>query len=356
MPSRYVYVSNAEDGAISGYAMDLASGDLTPIGSFAAGANVMPMAVSPDNRHLYAAIRSAPLSVATFAIDPGSGRLGRVATAPLPDSMCSIATDATGRFLLSASYGGSVAAVSPIGADGAITAPAHQVVTTGKHAHAIRPDRTNRWVLVPTLGGDHINQYRFDAVAGRLTPATPPTVAAKAGDGPRHLVISPDNRFVYVLCELTGIVIQFALDDDAGTLTARTRTASVPADAGLVPGGPRAPGTSTVSDEVPCVWAADLQITPDGRFLYATERTTSKIALFTVAAGTGAITYIGNFATETQPRGIGISPDGRFLVASGEKSDRIIVFAIDRSTGNLTTVGRYPTGKGANWVEFVDLP
>ena len=108
-------------------------------------------------------------------------------------------------------------------------------------------------------------------------------------------------------------------------------------------------------DENPKVWAADIQITPGGKFLYSTERTTNKIALFTVAPGTGKLAYVANFATEAQPRGIRIDPSGQYLVASGEKSDHLSVYKIDQSTGKLGEPSRYPVGNGANWVEIVDV-
>ena len=100
---------------------------------------------------------------------------------------------------------------------------------------------------------------------------------------------------------------------------------------------------------------ADIQIAPNGNFLYSTERTTSKIALFTVAPGTGKLTYVANFTTEAQPRGIRIDPSGQYLVASGEKSDHLSVYKIDQSTGKLGEPNRYPVGNGANWVEIVDV-
>src|SRR4029077_2235334 len=109
------------------------------------------------------------------------------------------------------------------------------------------------------------------------------------------------------------------------------------------------PFAAPPKDEKPKVWAADIQITPNGKFLYATERTTNKIALFTVAPGTGKLAYVANFATEAQPRGIRIDPTGQFLVASGEKSDRISVYKIDKSTGKLGEPSRHPVGNGANW-------
>ena len=103
------------------------------------------------------------------------------------------------------------------------------------------------------------------------------------------------------------------------------------------------------------VRSADIGITPNGKFLYTTERTTNKIALFTVASGTGKLAYVTNFATEAQPRGIRIDPHGRYLIASGEKSDRLSVYKIDPGTGKLGEPSRYPVGNGANWVEIVEL-
>ena len=95
--------------------------------------------------------------------------------------------------------------------------------------------------------------------------------------------------------------------------------------------------------------------TPNGKFLYSTERTTNKIALFTVAPETGKLAYVTNIATEAQPRGIRIDPVAKYLIASGEKSDRVSVYKIDQSTGKLGAPARYPVGNGANWVEIVDV-
>jgi 6-phosphogluconolactonase len=348
----FVYVSNADDGNIDGYALDQATGALTPLGKTQAGPKVMPMTLSPDKRHLYAVLRSEPFAVLTYAIDPATGALRQEATAPLPDSMAYVSTDAAGRFLFTASYGGHKVAVSPIEADGLVKAEAGQVIPTGKNAHAIRADRTNRFVYATNLGSDQIVQFRFDAATGKLTPNDPPVVKTAVGDGPRHPVLSPDDKQLYVLCELSGNVLRFAVDQDKGTLTLLDSTGTVPAEAGLVPGTP--PGAP--AGDKPKIWAADLQATPDGRFLYATERTTSRIALLSVDPGTGKPTYVANFPTETQPRGIRIDASGTWLVASGEKSDRLAVYRIDKTSGGLTPMGRYPVGRDANWVEIVDLP
>jgi 6-phosphogluconolactonase len=358
----FVYVSNAQDGNIDAYNMDMSTGALTPVGKTEVAKLVMPMTVSPDKKYLYAVIRSQPTRVLTYAIDPASGALTQKASAPLPDSMPYVSTDQTGRFLFTASYGGDKLAVSPIGENGLVEAEAIQVIPTGRNAHSIMPDRTNKFVYAATLGANQVLQFTFDSKTGKLTANEPPAVSPEAGHGPRHLAFSPDNKYLYVLNELSGHVTQYTIDPSKGTLTLVDSISSVPAEAGLAWGAAQAPvgaapalASVAAKDEKPKVWAADIQITPDGKFLYSTERTTNKIALFTVAPGTGKLTYVTNFATEAQPRGIRIDPTGQYLVASGEKSDRISVYKIDKSTGKLGEPSRHPVGNGANWVEIVDV-
>lgn len=362
MAKTFVYVSNAQDGNIDTYNMDMSTGALTPVGKTEAAKMVMPMTLSPNKKYLYAVIRSQPTRVLTYAIDPATGALAQKASAPLPDSMPYVSTDHTGRFLFTASYGGDKLAVSPIGENGLVEAEAIQVIPTGRNAHSIMPDRSNNFVYAATLGANQVLQFTFDSKTGKLTANEPPAVSPEAGHGPRHLAFSPDNKYLYVLNELSGHVTQYTIDPSKGTLTLVDSISSVPAEAGLAWGAPQAPvgaapapASVAAKDEKPKVWAADIQITPDGKFLYSTERTTNKIALFTVAPGTGKLTYVTNFATEAQPRGIRIDPSGQYLVASGEKSDRVSVYKIDKGTGRLGGPNRYPVGNGANWVEIVDV-
>ena len=356
----FVYVSNAQDGNIDAYTMDTNSGGLTPIGKTEAAKLVMPMAVSPSKKHLYAVIRSQPTRVLTYAIDPATGTLSQKASAPLPDSMPYVSTDRTGRYLFTASYGGDKLAVSPIGENGLVEAEAIQVIPTGRNAHSILPDGSNKFVYAATLGANQVLQFTFDSKTGRLSPNEPASISPQPGHGPRHLAFSPDNKYLYVLNELSGHVTQYAIDPGKGTLTLVDSISSVPAEAGLAWGAPQAPvgaapAAAAPKDDKPKVWAADIQITPNGKFLYSTERTTNKIALFTVAPETGKLTYVTNFPTEAQPRGVRLDPAGQYLVASGEKSDRISVYKIDQGTGKLGEPSRYPVGNGANWVEIVDV-
>jgi len=346
----FVYVSNAEDGDIGTYTL-LPDGTLRPGAKIEAGKPVMPLSVSPDRRFLFAAVRSKPFTVITFAVDPKSGALSRRSSAALAESFPYIRVDKTGRFLLGASYGGNLISVNAIGKDGAVSDP-KQVIPTARNAHSIITDNTNRFVFVPHLGTDQIFQFRFDARTGRLTANTPPVVQMKAGSGPRHIIMSPDNRFAYLLNELTATVTTLSLDAKTGLLTEVGSASALPSDTRLVPGAPRpSPGRNVDSD----VWASDLHLTPDGKFLYAAERTSSSIGALAVDRATGKLTYLSSTPTESQPRGFAIDPTGRTLIVSGEKSETISVYAIDPATGALALREKYPTGKGSNWVEIVSF-
>ncbi len=213
----YVYVSNAEDGDIGMYTLE-SDGTLKPGGRVEAGKLVMPMSVSPDNRYLYAAVRTKPYSVVTNSIDRKTGALKQRSQGPLAESFPYISTDKTGRYLLGASYGGNLVSVNAIGKDGKVITP-QQVIPTARNAHSIITDKTNRYVYVPHLGTDQIFQFRFDAKTGKLTANTPPILQMKAGSGPRHIIISGDNKFAYLLNELTAMVTTLSLDQKTGLLS-----------------------------------------------------------------------------------------------------------------------------------------
>ncbi len=353
----YVYVSNAEDGDIGSYTLQ-ADGSLQPGARTEAGKVVMPMAVSPDRRFLFAAIRSKPFSAITYGIDRQTGALKKLSSAALAESYPYITSDKSGRFLLGASYGGHQVGVNAIGRDGRVSDP-RQVIPTGRNANSIITDRSNRFVFVPHLGTDHIFQFKFDAKSGKLASNTPAVVQMKAMTGPRHIVVSGDNRFVYLLNELTATVTTLALDARTGLLTEAGTASALPADSKLVPGAPRGavgvPGGPPPRNTDNDIWASDLHLTPNGKFLYAAERTSSSIGAFGVDGATGKLTYLSSTPTEKQPRGFAIDPKGRFMVVSGEKSETISVYAIDPANGGLTAVHKAATGKGSNWVEIVSF-
>jgi 6-phosphogluconolactonase len=350
----YVYVSNGEDGDIGTYTME-SDGTLKPGGRVEAGKLVMPMHVSPDKRFLYAALRSKPYSVVTYAIDRKTGALKQLSKGPLVESLPYIYVDKTGRYLLGASYGGHLVSVNPIGGDGKVCEP-QQVIPTARNAHSIVTDKSNRYVYVPHLGTDQIFQFRFDAKTGKLTANTPPVVQMKAGTGPRHIIVSGDNKFAYLLNELTAMVTTLALDQKTGLLSQVSEASALPPDSKLKPGAPRVPAGQgeTPRDVSNDIWASDLHLTPDGKFLYAAERTSSTMAAFSVDATTGKLTYLASTPTEKQPRGFRIHPKGKYMVVSGGLSETISVYSIEAS-GGLTLLQKSPTGKGSNWVEIVSF-
>jgi 6-phosphogluconolactonase len=331
-----VYVSNAESGDIHVLHLDPARGTLAPVQTVPVGGEVMPMALSPDRRRLYAARRSEPREALSFSIDPKTGELAALGAAALPHSMAYIATDRSGRWLFSASYGGNQIAVSPIDADGVVQA-AQQVLPTGPNAHAIQADPSNRFVFASTLGAGEVVQLRFDAATGRLTPNTPPTLRPHASASPRHFVFSKDSRFVYLLNELDAAIDVLAFDEASGTLRPLQTLGSLP------PGFAGEP------------WASDLHLTPDGRFLYCSERRSDTLAAFRVDMERGALSPIGHVPTESQPRGFHITPDGRFLIAAGQRSHRLRLYGIDAQTGSLQTLGHCAAGQGPNWIESIML-
>jgi len=326
----------------------------------AAGPNVMPMAVSPDRTRLYAAVRAKPYRLQTFSIAPSDGHLTLVSESPAADSYAYISLDQTGRYLFGASYDNDLVTVTAVDHDKVAETPL-QTLKTGQNAHSVRIDKHNRTLLVANLGGEQVLQYHFDRHNGALTPYTPDHLAAPQGLGPRHLVFAPDNRFVYVLDELHDKVISYALDAKSGQLRQVAVADSLPAGYGLTPGAPRGPSRVDTpamqphADNSHDVWAADIHITPNGDYLYTSERTSSVLSAFKVDKASGTLSLIGTFATEKQPRGFAISADSRHLVCTGEKSTQVSVFDIDPATGRLHLNGRYPGGNGANWVEIVSL-
>jgi 6-phosphogluconolactonase len=336
MPT-YVYVSNADDGEIATYLLTEA-GDLVPRGRAKAAASLGPLALSPDRRRLYAAVRAKPFSVHVFDVDPASGALHPHSISPLAESFPYLSLDRNGRYLFGASYGAHLVSVNDVGDDGRVAADPRQVVPAGRHAHAILVDPTNRWVLVPCLGTDQIVPFALES--GMLRATEP--VQMRAGTGPRHLAFA--GEYVYVLGELTGSVSTFRLRDGVLTEVAMARM-----ETKLRPGAPRGPDAPP-RDRDNDIWAADIHLTPDGCFLYTSERTSSTLCAFRVEGE--RLSWLAATPTEKQPRGFAIDPRGRFVVAAGEKSTTLSVHAI-AADGKLGGARQFPGGRGGNWVEIV---
>jgi 6-phosphogluconolactonase len=338
----YMYVGNAASNEIVTFTLDPKTGELKEIDRFAvpgitkAGGSV-PMAVSPNKKFLYAGFRGEPQVAAAFAIDGKSGKLKHLGNGALAHSMAYIATDRTGKWLLSASYPGHMVTVNPIGADGVVQA-VKQSLPNLPNSHAILTDKSNRHVLSPSLGADAVNQFKFDPATGTLSANDPPQTKAAEKAGSRHFRFSRDEKFVY-LNELKATINVFAYDAKKGVTSKLVQEISA-----LPQSGPAEK-----------VWAADIHLTPNGKYLYATERGTSTIQQYKVDTKSGMLTANGSVPTEKQPRAFEIDPAGKYLYAVGELSDAMSIYSIDAKSGVLGKMKQMPVGKNPNWIEIVEF-
>ena len=360
-PSLIAYVACMYSREILVFHLNAEKGDTKQIQGMPVNGAVLPLALSPDQRHLYAALRSEPYCVVSLAIDASTGKLTHLADTPVPESMPYVSVDRSGRYLLGVTspwHGlkprNSLISVSPITPDGVVQAP-QQVLPTRQKAHAVMATPSNRHVYATSCDEDVIVCRRFDAATGMLA-SDAMTFGVDAGAGPRHLVFHPNNRFLYLLNEYDATIYAFAHDERTGNLD-KLQISRV-----------RAPEPSARS-----LRASDIHVTPNGQFLYASERYSNTLAAFKVDAVTGMLTSIGTYPTEQEPRGFNIDPLGRYLLVVGRLSDSMTVYAIDGTSGALTEVGKHPVGleppkqgyiefspmrpeerglRGPNWVEL----
>ncbi|TCR66386.1 lactonase family protein [Bosea sp. BK604] len=331
-----VYIGNGRGGDISVLRLSAGSGKLEPVQrmpfpGLSEPGRSLPLALSPDREVLYVAMRGAPRGIASFGIDRETGALSLLGFAAIGESLAYIRSDRSGRFLFGASYDGDLVTVNPIGADG-VAGEVAQRLPTAPHAHGIMSDPANRHVLATSLGGDLL--YTFDFAGGAL--ARPRSISLPQGSGPRHFVFAPDGRQVYLLGELDASITVLDYEPAQGALAQRQRVSLLPDGFAGTP------------------WGSDLHITPDGRFLYASERGSSTLASFAIEAD-GQLRPLGHIATETQPRGFGIDPTGRHLLALGQLTDHVTSYMIDAGTGGLTVVDRVQAGSSPDWVEIIAL-
>jgi 6-phosphogluconolactonase len=331
----------SESKGIYVYRFDSATGQLVPIGLAAKTINPSFIAVHPDQRFLYAVNEVSNYNgqksgaVSAFAIDHASGKLTLLnQVASRGGDPCYISLDKTGKFLMVANYAGGSVAVFPLLEDGRLGEASAFVQHTGHgtnperqeapHAHSIDASPDNRFAIVDDLGLDETLSYGFDAAKGSLTPTTEATVAKAApGAGPRHFALHPNGKFAYVIDEMASTVSAFQYDASSGKLQPLQTISALPKD------------FSGHSE------AAEIQVHPSGKFLYASNRGHDSIAVFAIDRDKGTLTPIEYISTKGQsPRHFEIDPSGSLLFAANEKSDNIVIFHINPKTGRLT-----PTGK-----------
>lgn len=348
----FVYVSNADSGKISHYELNEKSGSLAFVNEIESGAKAMPTVISSDKKYLYSATRKAPYSIVAWKIDPETGDLTEKTLNSINTSYAFITLDKTGKYLLGASYDKDV--VESYSVNGLhLSKDPVDTYHTGPHAHSVIVDKTNKSLYVGNLGVDRVLQLTLSA-DGKMSPIDSGFVETVKGNGPRHSVISPDNKFVYNIGEMGGIITQYERHED-GSLSKVAETPSAVQDKYKLKEGKERP--AGYSDPTPRVWASDIKMTQNGHFLYVSERTSNTVSGYKVDKKSGKLSLIGIYETEKQPRGIAIDPKGKWLIATGEKSGYVSVYAIEKA-GMLKQVSRVATGEtdkvdDANWVSVV---
>jgi 6-phosphogluconolactonase len=334
------YVSLRGDGRIAVFDVDWATGEWAPKQTVevregeAGWVTSAPIAVSPDRRRLDVGMRGEG-AVATYAIDD-DGRLSLVGTVPIGGSAPFLSRDRTGRWLLAAYYPEGKVTVHRIGEDGAVAGQVQEIVTA-LNAHSIMPDPSNRFVLVPHTGPNAIYRFAFDAETGTLTAADPALVHPPAGREPRHHRYHPLLPIVYVINEAGSSITVYRFDPDRGTLDEIQDVPTIPGDYS---------GANST---------ADLHTTPDGRFLYGSNRGHDSLAAYRVDPATGRLDFIDWFETEPTPRSFAIDPGGRFLYAAGQGSGNVAAYEIHPDSGGLTRFATFSVGPAPTWIELVEL-
>ena len=334
-----IYVAVSKDRKLPIFDMDIETGRLQLLEEVALHGGPGPLAISPQWQYLYVGIRvGTDRGIYSFRVDRESGAVTKIGAVALESDPCFISTDVTGRFLLSAYHSAGKVAVHPIGEDGVVGGSPIEWRDTAPKAHCIMTDAANRFVFVPHAGeANAIFQFGFDQESGKLTPNAVPTVSPEPGEGPRHCCFHPALDFVYGDNEQGSSVTVYRFDRAAGTLTPTQTVSTLP---------------DHFDGDNAC---AQIHITPDGRFVYVSNRGHDSIAGFSTDAQSGELTAIGQQFTEVVPRAFNVGPDGRYLFVAGQGTGRLAAYRIDRNTGALNPLEIYEVGQTPLWVLPVKL-
>lgn len=331
MPFAFV---GSQDHRIRVYSVERATAALTARSSIDAGTNPSFLALSPDTRFLYAA-QEGSSTVAAYRVDPQTGaltfinRVGSQGNGP-----AHVAVDGSGRWVLVANYGAGSVAVYPV-RDGGLGAPT-DTDTPGANAHQIITDPSNRYVFVPCLGADHIAQYLFDSDAGTLTGNGVVTTANNAG--PRHLAFHPSLPFAYLINEKDSTMTALSFNAANGKLTALQTLSTLPA--GFT-------GNNST---------AEVQVHPNGRFVYGSNRGHQSIVVFRVNEADGRLTLVGHTPTfGTHPRHFSMDARGELLYVANLTSSNIVAFRVDSDAGTLQTISEVATPPSPSYVGIHEL-
>ena len=332
----YLIAGTYTDGKSKGiyvYKFNSETGDFDPV-SMIETPNPSFVAVSPNEKFLYAVHEIAKGGnggeIAAFSFDKQTGQLTFInKQLSAGDHPCYVSVDKTGKWAAAANYSSGSLSILPITKNGALN-PATTIIQhdgysvnterqQGPHVHCTVFSPDNKYLFATDLGIDKLTVYSFDDKTGKLTEKN--TVIAKAGAGPRHFTFHPNNKYAYLIEELTGSISSYRYSK--GKLELVQNISALPPDYM----GP--------------VGSADIHVTPDGKFLYASNRGESNtIAIFKVDQR-GWLTLVGHQSTMGRtPRNFNLDPSGNFLLVANQDSNEIVIFKRDKQTGLLTDTGK----------------
>ena len=322
-------------GAIHAFTFNAGTGKLKPVARTSDAEHPFFMALSPDLRFLYSihteSFGGKDNQVAAYALEGRTGKLkllNRQSTRGR--ASCYLSVDSTGRTVLVANYSTGDVASLPVRPDGSLgkivsyfkhAAPAVGGKKPQPRAHCFVISPDNRFALAADLGLDQVLSYRLTPATAKLLPNNPPFAKSPQGSGPRHLAFHPNGKLVYVINEISNTLSVFDYAAKTGTLKNRQTITTLPQ-------GSKA-RTHT----------ADVKITPDGKFLYGTNRGHDSIAAYKIGK-TGKLTLIEIIPSFGKgPQNLAVTPDGRHLICANMPSNNVVLFQIDGKSGKLTVSG-----------------
>ncbi len=347
-----VYVSIAGEKRIEVYQIKSNGGELRRIWDIFTTGEPGALTTDPKRRLLFAALRSTG-ELASFRIEPATGKLTHINTVEGGADPAHISVDKTGKYLLNAYYVAGQVTVHEIAADGSLGKKARQTYKTKEKAHAAVFDPDEMAVLVPHTGPNVIYALAWLERNGELTDLGRTAgieIEVPKNTGPRHLVFHPTLR-IHGGLDIDARVGYVA--NEQGNSVTMHHAVLNPINWGVTP----KQSLSTLPEGFTGTNAcAEIRLHPSNQFLYVSNRGHDSIAAFRVDRKTGKLTGLGQTPTQKTPRSFDIDPSGKYLFAAGESSGRLAAYGINEDTGVLKELTSYEVGKKLWWVMAVRLP